>query len=162
MSAGVVVDDAAVADLDAIAGLLHALFTQEAEFTPDREKQLRALGLFMADPAVGRLFVARENGALIGMASLQFEVSTALGGRAAWVEDVIVTEAHRGRGVGTLLFAHLIASAQREGLVRLSLLTDHDNHVAQGFYAKMGFATSPMITMRLVLDSATTRRGGPG
>jgi GNAT superfamily N-acetyltransferase len=151
------VEDALASDIEAIADLLHALFTQEAEFTPDRDRQLRALRMFMADPSDGHLFVARENGAIIGMASLQFEISTALGGRAAWVEDVIVNSAHRGRGVGKRLFEHLIAFAHSEGLLRLSLLTDHDNHTAQGFYARFGFARSPMLPMRLILDPAKTK-----
>ena len=146
------VEPAVAADLEAIAGLLHALFTQEAEFSPDRDKQLRALAMLLAQPAAGRLFVAREAGRVIGMASLQFEISTALGGRAAWVEDVIVDAAQRGRGVGKLLFQHLIAFARSEGLLRLSLLTDHDNQDAQGLYTRFGFVRSSMIPMRLVLD----------
>ena len=149
------VGDAVAADLEAVAGLLHALFTQEAEFTPDREKQLRGLRMLFDEPASGRLFVARDmdmHDRVIGMASLQFEISTALGGRAAWVEDVIVDSAHRGRGVGARLFGHLIAFARSEGLLRLSLLTDHDNATAQGLYSGFGFVRSTMIPMRLVLE----------
>jgi GNAT superfamily N-acetyltransferase len=151
------IGDATAADIPAIADLLHALFTQEAEFSPDRDKQLRALGMLMADPSAGRLFVARENGAVIGMASLQFEISTALGGRTAWIEDVIVAADHRGRGVGKLLFGHLVDFARLEGLLRLSLLTDLDNRNAQHFYARFGFVRSNMVPLRLALDS-----GNPG
>ena len=96
------IEDAAAADLEALAGLLHELFTQETEFSPDRDKQLRALAMFIDEPSLGRLFVARDlaHGPIIGMASLQFEISTALGGRAARVEDVVVTASQRGRGIG--------------------------------------------------------------
>jgi ribosomal protein S18 acetylase RimI-like enzyme len=146
------IENATGADLDAIAALLHALFTQESEFTPDRDRQLRALRMLFDEPSAGRLFVARENDLVIGMASLQFEISTALGGRAAWVEDVIVDVAHRGRGVGTLLFEHLVVFARRKGLLRLSLLTDSDNVTAQRLYTRFGFARSSMLPMRLVLD----------
>ena len=146
------VENAADSDLESVADLLHALFTQEAEFRPDRDKQLRALRMFLDEPVAGRLFVAREGDRVIGMASLQFEISTALGGRAAWVEDVIVDAAHRGRGVGALLFEHIVAFARDEGLLRLSLLTDNDNVVAQNMYTRFGFVRSGMLPMRLILD----------
>ena len=157
------IEDAAAADLEALAGLLHELFTQETEFSPDRDKQLRALAMFIDEPSLGRLFVARDLalGRIIGMASLQFEISTALGGRAARVEDVVVTASQRGRGIGKQLLQHLIAFARDEGLLRLSLLTDHDNLTAQGLYARFGFIRSPMIPMRLVLDTGSAKPRNP-
>jgi GNAT superfamily N-acetyltransferase len=154
------IEEAADADIEAAAELLHTLFTQEAEFAPDREKQLRALRMLAAEPAAGRLFVAREHGKVIGMASLQFDISTALGGRAAWVEDVIVDARHRGRGVGKLLFQHMIAFAHREGLLRLTLLTDGGNLDAQRFYARFGFVRSGMLPMRLVLNASGVSEAG--
>jgi len=47
------IEDAAAADLEALAGLLHELFTQETEFSPDRDKQLRALAMFIDEPSLG-------------------------------------------------------------------------------------------------------------
>lgn len=147
----VVIDPAAPSDIDAIAGLLHELFTQEAEFEPDRDRQVRALTMMLAEPAAARVFVARDGGEVVGMASLQFDISTALGGRAAWVEDVIVRADRRGEGIGKMLFEHLIGFARGQGIVRLSLLTDADNATAQRFYARFGFSRSAMLPMRLKL-----------
>jgi ribosomal protein S18 acetylase RimI-like enzyme len=43
-----------------------------------------------------------------------------------------------------------IATARAAGCRRVSLLTDSDNRAAQRLYARHGFMTSGMLTMRLL------------
>ena len=70
-------------ELPQLVELLGILFAQEAEFTPDAEKQKKGLEAILADPKVGKVYVARENKKILGMATLLFTVSTAEGGKAA-------------------------------------------------------------------------------
>jgi GNAT superfamily N-acetyltransferase len=132
--------------------LLAVLFDQEAEFAPDADKQRRALEMILSDPRVGRIFVAREGGRVVAMASLLYTVSTAEGGRAALFEDLVVAPEARGTGVGPALLQFVIEEAGKEGLLRLTLLTDRDNERAQALYRKCGFVDSPMKAMRLQLQ----------
>lgn len=100
---------------------------------------------------MGRIFVARERGRVVAMASLLYTVSTAEGGRAALFEDLVVLPECRGRGIGASLLRHVVEHARSEGLTRLTLLTDRDNERAQALYRKVGFVDSTMKPMRLKL-----------
>lgn len=138
-------------DLPQLVELLGMLFENEEEFAPDAAKQRRALEMILADPRVGRVFVAREGARILGTASLLYTVSTAQGGRAALFEDLIVRPEHRGKGIATALLRHVVEAARAEGVTRLSLLTDRGNKRAQALYRKLGFAASTMTPMRLQL-----------
>lgn len=138
-------------DLGACADLLHTLFSQDNEFEPDRSLQLRGLALILTNPAVGTLLVAEHEGRVVGMVSLLSSVSTALGGPVGTLEDLIVAEGCRGRGVGSSLLRTAQALAWDKGLLRVTLLTDHDNHPALAFYAHFGFVRSTMVPLRKVL-----------
>ena len=71
------------ADLPALVELLTLLFAQEADFTPDPERQMRGLRLLQAQPDIGQILVWRQAGVVCGMVSLLYTISTALGGRVA-------------------------------------------------------------------------------
>jgi GNAT superfamily N-acetyltransferase len=138
-------------DLPQLVALLGILFSQEAELVPDDTKQSRALAKILADESVGRIHVAREVGTVVAMASVLYSISTAEGGLAASFEDFVVLPGHRGKGIGQALLRHVIAEARREGVLRLTLLTDKQNERAQALYRKVGFAESTMKAMRLKL-----------
>jgi GNAT superfamily N-acetyltransferase len=138
-------------DVPELVALLGILFAQESEFTPDDAKQTRALEKILSDESVGTVFVARAEGHVIAMATLIYTISTAEGGTAALFEDLIVQPGHRGRGVGTALAQFAIQEARKQGMLRLTLLTDVQNERAHALYRKLGFADSTMKPMRLKL-----------
>ncbi len=148
------ISPAVAADIPQLAGLLGLLFAQEADFSPDHARQERALGLLLADPRQGALFAAHAQGELVGMVSLLFTISTAAGGPACWLEDLVVRADRRRQGIGARLLTQAVAAARARGCLRMSLLTDQVNADAQRFYARHGFATSAMMAMRLTLDAA--------
>ena len=138
-------------DLAQLVALLGVLFEEEADFVPDAAKQRRALEAILADARIGRIYVAREAGRVIGMVSTLYTISTAEGGKAAWLEDMVVLPERRGRGVGAALLAHAVVGAREEGALRLTLLSDEDNALAHAVYAAEGFQFSGMRPMRLTL-----------
>lgn len=143
------VDAATHADMPAMAKLLEFLFEQEADFTPDREKQCRGLALILDNPQLGRIFVARIDGRVVGMVSLLLTVSTAEGAAAAWLEDMVVHPDHRSHGIGSRLLQQAIDEVWGMGVRRITLLTDHDNLRARQFYQQHGFRPSAMTPWRL-------------
>jgi ribosomal protein S18 acetylase RimI-like enzyme len=138
-------------DINAICELLAALFSQEAEFTADHENQQRAVSEIIASPAKGHILMLKRDATVLGMVSLLYLPSTALGGRVAILEDMIIDAHYRRQGLGTELLQATIAFARREGCQRVTLLTDGNNQAAQSFYQKQGFSTSAMLPMRLLL-----------
>jgi GNAT superfamily N-acetyltransferase len=138
-------------ELPQLVALLTILFSQEAEFSPDYEKQTRALEKILSDESAGTVYVAREGDLVVAMASLLYTVSTAEGGTAALFEDLVVLPTYRGQGIATALVGFMIAEARRRGVLRLTLLTDMQNEQAQAFYRRLGFTDSSMKPMRLKL-----------
>jgi GNAT superfamily N-acetyltransferase len=136
-------------DLPQLVELLGQLFEQEAEFTPNAAKQEAALKLIFANPAYGKVFVAKDGSRVVAMASMLYTVSTAEGGKAALFEDLVVRTENRKQGIGARLLEYVISQARAEGVLRLTLLTDMQNERAQVLYRKLGFVGSPMKPMRL-------------
>jgi ribosomal protein S18 acetylase RimI-like enzyme len=139
------------ADVPQMVELLALLFEQEAEFRPDGGKQATALKMILSEPARGRIYVAREGRRVVAMASLLFTVSTVEGGKAAWFEDLVVHPDYRQQGTGEKMLAYVIGEARKEGVLRITLLTDMQNERAQALYRRAGFVGSPMRPMRLKL-----------
>lgn len=146
-----IVDFATEADLPAMAGLLHELFTLESDFRPERDRQLAGLRRILDTPALGRLFVLRIDGQVAGMANALITVSTALGAPVLLLEDVIVGRPWRGRGHGRRLVEHVLDWAKAQGMGRVTLLADKDNAPALAFYARLGFEPSAMLVRRKLL-----------
>jgi GNAT superfamily N-acetyltransferase len=141
-------------DIPALCDLLGMLFSQEAEFKPDLTAQQVGLALILDRPDIGNIFVARRGNDIVGMVSLLYTVSTALGGRVALLEDMIVSPTARNAGVGSALLSHAIEFAHSQGCKRITLMTDRNNEAAQRFYQRHGFAASAMMPMRLIFDPA--------
>lgn len=139
---------ATAADLPVLADLLAALFTLESDFQPERDKQLAGLGLILAHPELGRLFVLRHAGRVVGMANALITVSTAEGGQVLLLEDVILGPEGRGRGWGRLLVESVLAWAREQGMTRVTLLADRANAPALAFYERLGFQPSAMTVLR--------------
>lgn len=146
-----VLDAARDADLPQLTELVCLLLAQEADFEPERDRQRRALAEILSNAAIGRIYVVREGDTVIAMASLLYTVSTAEGGKAAWLEDVVVRSEHRGRGIGRMLLEYLSAQARADGVLRITLLTDPGNSRAHALYQELGFRFSAMRPMRLML-----------
>jgi len=143
--------EAGRADIPALCALLADLFAAEADFQPNAERQRRALGMILDSPDAGRIYCAMEAGAVVGMASILFTVSTVEGGRAAWLEDMVVRGTRRRAGIGSRLLNHAIEEARVAGCTRVTLLTDAVNTGAIRFYSHAGFVKSAMTPMRLSL-----------
>ena len=145
----VVIEPATEADLDELSEMLGELFAQEGDFRPDKEKQLRGLRLIFEQPSRGRVFVLRQNGAIVGMINLLFTISTAEGGFVILLEDLVVHKKFQGKGYGRRLLQHAIDFAKQKNFLRVTLLTDRPENVAQEFFRHHGFVESSMIPMRL-------------
>ena len=80
-------------------------------------------------------FVAEENGTILGFALYYIRYSTWKGQRM-YLEDIIVTEAARGRGIGALLMERLIAEAKERKFNAIVWQVLEWNEPAINFYKK--------------------------
>ena len=141
------------ADIPALIELLVALFAIESDFYADQSKQRRGLELLLSQPddrAV--VLVARtEDGRVAGMATAQLVISTAEGAPSAWIEDVVVRQSLRGRGIARLLLQEALAWAQQHGATRAQLLADNANTPALDFYRTTGWQPTQLFAWRRFL-----------
>ncbi len=121
-------------DIPGMCVLLRDLFSLESDFTPDREKQMRGLTMLLHGPAYASLIVvAAQNDEVIGMGTVQLVVSTAEGGAAGLVEDIIVRKEYRGIGIGTAILSRIEEWCKERKATRIQLLADSNNFSAWKF-----------------------------
>lgn len=134
-------------DLEQLVGLLRLLFTIEEDFSFDAAKQQQGLALLMNNDR-GCVLAAEADGRVVGMCTGQLVISTAEGGPAVLVEDVVVAPPHRGQGIGRALMNALIDWAGAQGATRLQLLADKNNPPALAFYDRLSWQTTALICLR--------------
>ncbi len=145
------INTAELKDLPELIQLLTTLFSQELEFIPDEEKQRRGLKMIIENPSLGEILIIRNKNGIFGMVSLLFSISTALGGKVATLEDMVIALEYRHRGFGSMLLKKALSTAKERGCLRITLLTDFNNEGAIKYYQNHGFTKSPMIPLRQLL-----------
>ena len=152
----VAIEPAIAEDLDELSSLLGELFSEESDFRPNKERQLRGLRLIFEQPNRGRVFVLRRDRSIVGMINLLFTISTAEGGFVILLEDLVVHKEYRGHGYGSMLLDYAIEFARQKNFKRITLLTDRPELRSQSFFRKHGFYESPMLPMRLLLSAESS------
>jgi GNAT superfamily N-acetyltransferase len=82
------------------------------------------------------------------MCTAQIVISTAEGGPAAWVEDVVIHPEARGQGLGRRLLDAVQTWARQRGITRLQLQADRENAPALAFYHHLGWQPLRMVSLR--------------
>ncbi|OHD80958.1 MAG: GNAT family N-acetyltransferase [Spirochaetes bacterium RIFOXYB1_FULL_32_8] len=94
------------------------------------------------------ILVAVDNDKVIGMVSCQMTISTAEGGYSGLVEDMVIENGYRGKGIGTLLIQKIVEWCLSNGASRVQLLADKNNSDALSFYKKNKWTLTNMICLR--------------
>jgi len=94
-----------------------------------------------------RLLVARVDGMVVGTLTLVvFPVAT---GVRARIEDVVVDEAARGRGIGTALTREAVRLARAAGARSVDLTSRPSREAANRLYERLGFRRRDSTIYRL-------------
>jgi ribosomal protein S18 acetylase RimI-like enzyme len=95
-----------------------------------------ALRAIVASPAV-TVLIARADGQIVGSLTLaMFPLPTGL---RAWIEDVVVDESARGRGVGAELTQEALRLAAAAGAKTVDLTSRPSREAAGRLYERAGF-----------------------
>src|SRR3989442_12392273 len=90
------------AELEAVTALLVAQLREHRVQTPEAKIASAIQGL-LRRPERGRILVALEGGRPVGVAAFSFASPLEYADRSAWLEELYVEPAARGRGIGTRL-----------------------------------------------------------
>ncbi len=96
------------------------------------------------------VFVARDDGRIVGSLTLVvFSIPTGL---RAWIEDVVVDEPARGKGVGEALTNAAIEESRRRKVRSIDLTTRPSREAANRLYARLGFELRQTNVYRLSVE----------
>jgi ribosomal protein S18 acetylase RimI-like enzyme len=102
------------------------------------------------DSPASQILLAEEDGQIVGMLTLVIYSTPA--GRHAWIEDVVVDEAFRGRQLGEALTREAIGMAREAGAKAVSLTSRPAREAANRLYQKMGFLRWETNLYRLLIE----------
>jgi GNAT superfamily N-acetyltransferase len=136
-------------DLPQVLALIRELATFERE--PDAvETTLESMQEDgFGERPVFAFFVAEDERQIVGLALYFYSYST-WKGKCIYLEDLIVTEAYRGQGLGRRLLDRVVMKAKEENAKRVVWQVLDWNTPAIAFYESLGAARLPeWITCRL-------------
>jgi len=94
--------------------------------------------------------VDRDTREVLGLASMSERPQVRLGGSLVTIDEFVIRETRRGRGIGTALLAEAKNRAMKMGARRLQLDTNRTREsYLRGFYPKHGFAEADSAVMRI-------------
>lgn len=131
-----VADAVTVELVDAFARLVPQLST--SSLPPGQEELAELVGAPGTSVLVARLASDGETrGDIVGTLTLVvFRIPT---GMRAWIEDVVVDESARGRGVGESLTEHALDVARDAGAKTVDLTSRPSRDAANRLYQRLGF-----------------------
>ncbi|MFZ4518475.1 MAG: GNAT family N-acetyltransferase [Microthrixaceae bacterium] len=133
--AGVRIEECTTAD-DELVTAMARLVPQLSSSSPPPD--LDRLAAIVGNEAC-HLLIARDEGDGTILGSMTLVVFPIPTGIRAWIEDVVVDGAARGRGVGELLNREALALAQRLGARTVDLTSRPSREAANRLYRRIGF-----------------------
>jgi ribosomal protein S18 acetylase RimI-like enzyme len=126
---------------------LSSLLPQLSSASPPSASELAAI----VDSPATSLLIARDGDAVLGMLTLVvFRIPT---GVRAWIQDVVVDEAARGRGIGEALTLRAVELAREAGARSIELTTRPTREAANRLYRRLGFEERDTNVLRLTLEA---------
>ncbi len=137
-------------DRDVVLSMVTAFYTSPGVSHPIPVEHFATVFDEMCNGGSARLrgLLIEANGAAAGFCSLSFSYSTEAGGQVVLIEEVFLSPAYRGQGLGGALFRWL-KEEYRDTAARLRLEVMPDNTGAIALYRRLGFKELPYTQMVL-------------
>ena len=87
----------------------------------------------------GSLVIAEENGIILGMASISFNLALRYNGEYCQLEELVVDQDARGKNIGGLLIEEALRLTKNRGCKEVGLYVLDSTKHNQTFYEKYGF-----------------------
>ena len=114
-------------------------YAQDGYTFVDSEARAAAL-MLINDQSLGRLWVTREGNVVVGYVAVALGFSFEYRGREAFVDELLIAESHRGRGLGREALEIAEAWCREVGVNALHLEVERHRESALELYRRRGFA----------------------
>ncbi|HEX2359411.1 MAG TPA: GNAT family N-acetyltransferase [Solirubrobacterales bacterium] len=136
MTREVSVRRASEADAGDVARLLHDFNTEFDDYVPELPVLTERVRRHVENEESTFLLVGAGPD---GVAQLRFRASLMLDGLEAYLQELYVAPALRGKGLGRALLEAVMEEARSRGAVWMDLGTSEDDAAARGLYESLGF-----------------------
>jgi ribosomal protein S18 acetylase RimI-like enzyme len=99
----------------------------------------------MADNDTYQVLLAEDGGQVVGLLSLSFRHTLFHPAPSALIDELVVEQSHRRRGVGQQLMAEAIERCRAAGCCEIEVSTERSNEAAQKFYRQHGFSHEAVL-----------------
>ena len=117
----VIIREATIGDEAAVFDLLRQLMTTATAESPVNQPEAVDTYTLMMAGEQGTILVAEEDTQLLGLLTLSYPVAMRCAGIYSCIEEFIVTEQARGKGVGSKLLKAAIETATEKGCQELQV-----------------------------------------
>jgi ribosomal protein S18 acetylase RimI-like enzyme len=130
---------AEASDLSGLVDLIARYWEHEGIPNFDAAEQRSLLERLLADPALGRAFVALRGADLVAYLIGVFVLSLEHRGLTVEIDELFVIAGERSRGVGVALLRTAEASFREIGCTSIQLQLERGNERARHFYHRQGY-----------------------
>jgi PhnO protein len=148
----IVIRKATLDDEETVLDLIEELFEPPGGFPRGYTRERGSEGFRHAvSDSRADILLAVEDGRVVGMSSVYKDYLSIRDGWRTWLQDLVVTSTHRGRGVGTMLLSASADWARQMGCTHLDLASGLGRKDAHRFYEREGMVRGS-YDFRLPLD----------
>ena len=148
------IQPATLADLDDLLFLMRHMQLDDPWDQPPNDSIVRAnLSELLQNLAYGFAYIARDGHSPIGYLIICFDFSLEYHGKGAWVDELFVESAHRGKGIASQLLDLAERLSAQHGARTLHLEVTHGN-LAVELYRRRGFVDHHRYLMTKWLPKA--------
>jgi GNAT superfamily N-acetyltransferase len=148
-------------DVDAIVALMAGYYAQDGYTFIADEARAAAL-MLIDDPALGRLWIAEEEKTVVGYVAVALGFSFEYRGREAFVDELLIAESHRGRGLGRAALEVAEEYCRQQGVNALHLEVERHREKALELYRRRGFEDFDRYLMTKWLTASKPGPRGAG
>jgi GNAT superfamily N-acetyltransferase len=138
MNPEVIINRLTASECVACSGLLAQQLT-EHDVSTSPEPLAKLMRQLVEQPDHGFVLTAKMEGALVGLAYVAYILSAEHCGKEAWLEELFVLPAFRGRGIGESLLDATLETAAGEGARAVDLEIDSGHDRVASLHRRSGF-----------------------
>ena len=125
-------------DIDSIVAMMREYYAQDGYTFVDAEARAAAL-MLIGEPSLGRLWIAEDKGTIVGYVAVALGFSFEYRGREAFVDELLIAQTHRGRGLGREALEVAEAYCRDAEVNALHLEVERHRENALELYRRRGF-----------------------
>lgn len=156
--AGRYVRRATIDDVDAVVELVRRFYAEDG-YPFDAANTAEAVCSLIDEDVLGAIWVADPGDGPVGYVALTLGFSLEFMGRDGFVDDLYLSPAWRGRGLGRALLDRLVSEAGARGVRALHLEVGREKREARALYRRVGFEDHDRILMTRELADETEGEG---